>query len=115
MPKVVLQKLKSKTLDFDSTKVCKGCNLNLPISCYYNATPNALATLCKPCHNNKRIQHAKDNKKDKKPVGFSKLDLTIRTEILKDITEGMKYKKIAAKHSLNYITLLRWKESNLLR
>ena len=36
-----------------STKVCKGCNLNLPISCYYNATPNARATLCKPCHNTK--------------------------------------------------------------
>ena len=109
MPKVVLQ------TTLTSTKLCKGCNLNLPISCYYNATPNALATLCKPCHNNKRIQHAKDNKKDKKPVGFSKLDLTIRTDILTDITAGMKYTKIASKYKLNYITLLRWKESNLLR
>jgi hypothetical protein len=109
MPKVVLQ------TTLTSTKVCKGCNLDLPMNNYYKATPKALATLCKPCHNTKRMQHAKDNKKAKKPVGFSKLGLTIRTEILKDITEGMKYKKIASKHSLNYITLLRWKESNLLR
>ena len=97
-----------------STKVCKGCNQDLPVHNYYNATPTALATLCKPCHNNKRMQHARDNKKAKKPVGFCKLDITIRTEILKDIAEGMKYKKIATKHSLNYITLLRWKERKLL-
>ena len=63
MPKVVLQTLKSKTLDFDSTKLCKECKQDLPISCYYNATPNALATLCKPCHNNKRMQQPEITKK----------------------------------------------------
>ena len=97
-----------------STKLCKECKQDLPVLCYYNATPTALATLCKPCHNNKRMQHARDNKKAKKPIGFSKLDLAIRTEILKDIAEGMNYKKIATKYSLNYITLLRWKERKLL-
>ena len=49
-----------------STKVCKGCNLNLPISCYYNATPKALATLCKPCHNTKSCLTSKSKDDEKK-------------------------------------------------
>ena len=98
-----------------STKLCKECKQDLPVLCYYNATPTALATLCKPCHNNKRMQHARDNKKAKKPVGFSKLDLTIRTDILKDISGGMKYKQISIKYSIHYVSLLGWKAKGTLK
>ena len=77
MPKVVLQ------TTLTSTKVCKGCNLNLPISCYYNATPKALATLCKPCHNTKSCLTSKSKT----------LDFSLRVDDEKKIVVWLPYLK----------------------
>ena len=96
-----------------STKFCKACNQDLPVSSYYKASGSTLTTLCKVCHNKKRIQHQKDNPK-RKPVGFQKLEESVRTAVLKDIEANMKYKRVAVKHKINYITLLRWRDKGLL-
>ena len=96
------------------TKVCKACQQDLPVSSYYKACGTTLTTLCKVCHNKKRIQHQKDNPKPKKVVGFLKLEESVRTAVLKDITDGMNYKRVASTHKINYITLLRWKDKGLL-
>jgi hypothetical protein len=97
-----------------STKTCKACEQNLPFSSYYKAIGTTLTTLCKKCHNAKKCIHQKANPKPKKAVGFSKLDETIRIAILKDISDGMKYKPIAAKYKIGYMSLLRWRDKGLL-
>ena len=101
-----------------STKTCKVCQQTLPLSDYYVAirarASTTLTTLCKKCHNAKKCIHQKANPKPKKVVGFGKLDEITRTGILKDLSDGMRYKPVAAKYKIGYGSLIRWRDQGVL-
>ena len=94
-------------------KTCKQCNQQKDISIFYKSYNNVYASLCKQCHYRKRTENYRLHPETRKPLkgtGFKRLNQDERIEILKDITNGMKFKEIAQKNNVNYCSLLRWKK-----
>lgn len=89
------------------TKYCKQCKQTQPlIECFYKAGGKAYQSLCMKCHNRNRYT--------KKVTGYMKLSEDKRINIEKDIYDNISYKKIAVKYDINYLTLIIWKNKNLI-
>jgi hypothetical protein len=101
-----------------TTKICKTCNLDKPISDYYiaykNNDNNIYTSLCKPCHNNKKTIYNQSKPKILKPNSFMKLEESKRNAILEDVKNKLKYKEIARKHDIRYNMMMFWKNKGYL-
>lgn len=72
----------------DMIKHCKGCDRELPLSEYYKAG-STYQSLCKQCHNTKRIEYHKTHyQPHKKPIGFKALPEKTQEEVKNMLNRG---------------------------
>lgn len=80
---------------------CHNCLNNFPLSNFYIYSSGEVYKNCISCHNAKKYV--------KKKTGFQKLESSLQDKIKADIGK-FSLKAVAEKHSINYITLFRWKQ-----
>ena len=91
-------------------KTCKGCNESKPLIDNFYKAGTCYQTLCKPCHNSKRIKSYK-----KRPTGFEALPDDIKKGIIEDFKNGLLCSVIAPKYNIKYFNLSNWKRKGLIK
>ena len=100
-------------------KYCKGCSNEKTIDNFYRQgkhTVNSYATLCKKCHNDSRKcgKGYKIARKKRNPVGFAKLPISKRIEVLTLLEKNLKLKEIERITNVKYTSLWRWRRNGTL-
>lgn len=99
----------SQQVDKTKTKICKDCNKEKPLLDNFYKAGRGYQTLCKPCHNKKRMKSYV-----KTPAGFYALSEETRNGILDDMRNGRKFTEISKKYNIKYHNLPNWKRKGFL-
>ena len=91
-------------------KLCKVCKQEKTIADNFYKAGRGYQTLCKPCHNTKRMKTY-----IKSPTGFDALSDDIKKAIIEDLANGLLCSVIAPKYNIKYFNLTNWKRKGLIK
>lgn len=94
----------------NKTKTCKACKEEKPLLDNFYKCGRGYQTLCKPCHNTKRMSTYV-----KSPTGFVSLPDDIKKAIVEDFGNGLLCSVIAPKYNIKYFNLSNWKRKGLIK
>ena len=108
----------------ETKKKCKECNVEFPIDMFYknSKTLERRHAKCKPCFNQDRNKYYKPRPRViiekpvrvKKPTGFTQYSEEKRKEIIYDIHKTGRYRPVALKHGIKYVTFMLWVKKGLI-
>ncbi len=95
-------------------RICCECKIDKDLDKDYYRAGKWYQKRCKRCHNKQKTIYNRKCNKIYKKVGFNKLEIEVKEDIIKLLNEKIPYTKICKKYNINYFTFTSWKRKNLI-